>query len=243
MKYNWLLFDADGTLFDYDRTEWAALQDTFESLGLPYQARYASVYRQINADIWLDFEKGRITQERLRTKRFELLFDAVQIACDPEVFSPKYLTSLASYADLVDGAEEVLRELHGQAGLLLITNGLSDVQRSRFARSTVMQYFADVVISEEVGAAKPGPEIFDVAFAKMGHPKREEVLMIGDSLTSDIKGGNLYGIDTCWFNPGRRQRDSDVRVRYEISELEELLDILGDGHGSGGLRPGEVNIR
>ena len=242
MKYKWLLFDADGTLFDYDRAEGAALQDTFELLGLPYDAGYATVYRQINSDIWLDFEKGRITQERLRTKRFELLFDAVQIACDPAVFSPKYLTSLASYADLVDGAEEVLRELHGQAGLLLITNGLSDVQRSRFARSTVMQYFADVVISEEVGAAKPDPEIFDVAFAKMGYPERKEVLMVGDSLTSDIKGGNLYGIDTCWFNPGRRPRDRDVRIRYEIGKLKELLDILGDGHGPGALQPDRGSI-
>jgi YjjG family noncanonical pyrimidine nucleotidase len=242
MKYKWLLFDADGTLFDYDRAEGAALKDTFELLGLPYDARYAAVYRQINADIWLDFEEGRVTQERLRTKRFELLFDAIQIDCDPAVFSPRYLESLASYADLVDGAEDVLGELHSQAGLLLITNGLSDVQRSRFARATVMQYFADVVISEEVGAAKPDPEIFDVAFAKMGYPGREEVLMVGDSLTSDIKGGNLYGIDTCWFNPGRRPRDPDVRVQYEIYELKELLDILGDGHEPGALQPDQGSI-
>ncbi len=232
MKYKWLLFDADGTLFDYDRAEGAALQDTFQSLGLSYDERYARVYRQINSDIWLDFEEGRISQRRLRTKRFELLFDAFQIDCDAAVFSPRYLESLASYADLVDGAGDVVRELHGQARLLLITNGLSDVQRSRFARSTVMQYFADVVISEEVGAAKPDPEIFDVAFAKMGHPEKGDVLIVGDSLTSDIKGGNLYGIDTCWFNPGRRPRDPNVRIRYEIGELKELLNILGDGRGA-----------
>ena len=231
MKYKWLLFDADNTLFDYDSAEGAALQDTFELMGLHYEARYATVYRQINADIWLDFEKGRITQQRLRTKRFELLFDALQIDCDPAVFSLRYLESLASHADLVNGAEDVVRELHSRARLLLITNGLSDVQRSRFARSTVMRYFADVVISEEVGVAKPDPEIFDIAFAKMGYPEKEEVLMVGDSLTSDIKGGNLYGIDTCWFNPSRGPRDPHVRIRYEIRELRQLLDFLGDGHG------------
>jgi len=242
MKYRWLLFDADGTLFDYDRAEGAALRDTFELLGLHYEARYATVYRKINGDIWLDFEKGRITQQRLRTKRFELLFDAFQIDCDAAVFSPRYLESLASYADLVDGAEDVVRELYGQAGLLLITNGLSDVQRSRFARSPVMQYFADVVISEEVGAAKPAPEIFDVAFAKMGYPEKEDVLIVGDSLTSDIKGGNLYGIDTCWFNPDRKPRDPEVRSRYEIGELSELLDILGDGYGDRASRADEGGI-
>jgi 2-haloacid dehalogenase len=239
MKYTWLLFDADDTLFDYDSAEGAALQETFELLGLPYEARYATVYRQINGDIWLDFEKGRITQQRLRTKRFEQLFDSFHIDCDSGEFSTKYLENLALHADLLDGAEDVIRMLYGKVGLLLITNGLADVQRSRIARSTVGQYFSDVVISEEIGAAKPDPKIFDVAFAKMGYPAREDVLIIGDSLTSDVRGGNLYGIDTCWFNPGRRARDADVEIRYEIGELEELLHILGDGRGPGPLQADE----
>ena len=242
MKYTWLLFDADDTLFDYDKAEVAALQGTFDLLGLPYEEPYARVYRQINGDIWLDFEKGRISQQRLRTKRFELLFDAFHIECDPSEFSVRYLENLASHADLVDGAEELVRELHGRAGLLLITNGLADVQRARFARSTVLPYFADVVISEEVGAAKPDPKIFDVAFSKMGLPRRDEVLIVGDSLTSDIRGGNLYGIDTCWFNPGRRPRDPGVEIRYEIGELGELLGILDVGPGDGNGRANKDGV-
>ena len=226
MKYKWLLFDADGTLFDYDKAEGIALRSTFEVLGLAYEARYAQVYRRINGEIWLDFENGKISQERLRTRRFELLFDAIEIDCDPGEFSRRYLANLALGTDLIEGAEDVVKSLHGRVGLLLITNGLADVQRPRFARSTVGQYFSDVVISEEVGAAKPDTAIFEVAFAKMGFPKKEEVLIVGDSLTSDIKGGHNYGIDTCWFNPERKPSVSGVVAHYEIGELKELLLLL-----------------
>jgi len=226
MKYKWLLFDADGTLFDYDKAEAFALRGTFEALGLGYEARYAEVYRQINAEIWRDFEAGKITQERLRTRRFELLFDSVEIACDPVLFSERYLANLALGTDLIEGAGDLLKSLHGRVGLLLITNGLADVQRPRFARSTVGQYFYDVVISEEVGAAKPDPAIFDVAFAMMGTPSKAEVLIVGDSLTSDIRGGLNYGIDTCWFNPAGKPNGSGAVAHYEVSELNDLLPIL-----------------
>jgi 2-haloacid dehalogenase len=226
VKYKWLLFDADGTLFDYDKAESIALKSTFAALGLAYGARYAQVYRRINGDIWRDFENGEIAQERLRTRRFELLFSALGIDCDPGEFSRRYLVNLSLGTDLVEGAEDVVKSLHGRVGLLLITNGLADVQRPRFARSTVGQYFSEVVISEEVGAAKPDTAIFEVAFAQMGFPKKEEVLIVGDSLSSDIKGGYNYGIDTCWFNPARKPSDSGVVAHYEIGELKELLLLL-----------------
>ncbi len=226
MKYKWLLFDADNTLFDYDKAEGFALRSTFETLGLGYEPRYAKVYGRINGEIWLDFEAGRISQERLRTKRFELLFDAFGIECDPAEFSERYLANLALGTDLIEGAEDVLRSLHGRAGLLLITNGLADVQRPRFGRSTVGHYFSDVVISEEVGVAKPDPAIFEVAFAKMGFPAKADVLIVGDSLSSDIRGGLSYGIDTCWFNPEGKTNGSDMVAHYEIRELGDLLPLL-----------------
>jgi 2-haloacid dehalogenase len=227
MRYTWLLFDADGTLFDYDRAEAAALQSTFEQMGQPFEPGYTENYRRFNGQIWLDFEQGTISQERLRTLRFERLFEAVGVDLSPEAFSPRYLQNLAQGTGLIDGAEEVVRALHGRIGLMLITNGLRDVQRPRFARSALNGYFAGLVISEEVGAAKPSARIFDVAFEQMGHPGREEVLMVGDSLTSDIRGGVDYGIDTCWFNPGRRPRDPELEIRYEIQELRQLLDLVG----------------
>ena len=121
----------------------------------------------------------------------------------------------------------MVKALYGQVGMVLITNGIQEVQRSRLRRSTLRDCFVGVVISGEVGVSKPDPRIFDVAFAKMGHPDRREVLIVGDSLTSDIKGGARYGIDTCWFNPTQRPRTVDVAIRYEIGALGELLDIVG----------------
>jgi 2-haloacid dehalogenase len=226
MKYKWLLFDADGTLFDYDRAEAVALKRTFEQFGHQFEPGYAEAYRRINSDIWLAFEQGRLTQVRLRTKRFELLFEAVGAELEPEAFSARYLENLARGTYLIDGAEQVLGELHGQVGLALITNGLADVQRPRFGRSTIGQYFSALVISEEVGAAKPDPAIFEVAFREMGQPQKNDVLIIGDSLTSDIKGGNNFGLDTCWFNPQQKPAHVDVSVSYEIQDLNELLVII-----------------
>ena len=226
MKYKWLLFDADGTLFDYDKAEAAALERTFKQIGLRFEPRYAQVYRQINAQIWLEFEQGKISQDRLRIKRFELLFEAIVVESDPEIFSERYLKNLADGSDLIEGAEKVTRRLSEKVGLILITNGLKDVQRSRLAKSGISGYFADIVISEEVGVAKPDRRIFKEAFSRMDNPRRAEVLMVGDSLTSDIKGGNDYGIDTCWFNPMQRPCDRDVEIQYEINHLSELLNIV-----------------
>jgi 2-haloacid dehalogenase len=226
MKYRWLLFDADGTLFDYDRAEAAALERTFGQAGLDFDPAYTALYRRINAEIWREFEQGTITPQRLRTRRFELLFAAAGITSGVQEFSARYLRNLAEETHLVDGAKEIVKELYGRAGLVLVTNGLTDVQRSRLARSTIGHYFADVVISEEIGAAKPDRRFFDIAFRRMGNPLKSDVLIVGDSLTSDIKGGSDYGIDTCWFNPRRIPRPLGVEIRYEIDDLKDLWAVV-----------------
>jgi 2-haloacid dehalogenase len=229
VNYRWLLFDADGTLFDYDRSEACALAKTFEQQGWQLTPGYAQSYRQINAQMWREFEQGKVTQKRLRTKRFELFFEAVHLEADPVLFGRRYLENLAERTDLVAGAEEIVRLLYGRVGLVIITNGLSDVQRPRLANSAIGHYFAQFVISEDVGVAKPDPRFFDIVFDRVGRPAKEEVLVVGDSLTSDIKGGNNYGIDACWFNPGREPRTIDVQIRYEISCLCELSSVVGVG--------------
>lgn len=226
MDYRWLLFDADGTLFDYDRAELQALRLTFEAAGHPLRPAYAEAYRRINAAIWREFELGQITQDLLRTRRFALLFEKAGLALDVDEFSRAYLRNLALGTDLVDGAEETLRALHDRFGLALITNGLEDVQRPRLERSTIGGCFDAVVISEEVGAAKPDPAIFQVALARMGLPRRDEVLMVGDSLTSDVAGANRAGIDVCWFNPTGLPLPPGLKARYQIRELGELVELL-----------------
>ena len=227
MKYKWLLFDADGTLFDYDKAEAAQLARTFRQMVGRFEPGYLETYRRVNQQIWHEFEVGQISQAVLRVKRFELLFEALRVEADPAAFSARYLKNLGEGTDLIEGAQETVQALHGQVGLVVITNGLKEVQTARLARSSIGGYFAHVVISEEVGAAKPDPGIFDAAFDRMHSPRKEEVLIIGDGLSSDIQGGHDYGIDTCWFNPDRKPRDLDLPIRYEIAHLSDLLAIVG----------------
>jgi len=226
MEYRWLLFDADGTLFDYDRAEAQALRLTFEAAGHDFRPAYAEAYRRINATMWRELELGQISPERLRTRRFALLFEEAGLDLDPEEFGRAYLRNLALGTDLVDGAEETVRALHGRVGLALITNGLQEVQRPRLAGSSIGGCFDAVVISEEVGAAKPDPAIFQVALARMGHPRRDEVLMVGDSLTSDVAGANRAGIDVCWFNPTGLPLPPGLEARYQIRDLSELVALV-----------------
>jgi len=226
MRYDWLLFDADGTLFDYDKAEATALQQTFQAIGAPYQPDYLTAYRRVNSQMWRAFERGEIAQARLKERRFELLFEVIGVQMDPAQFSSTYLSQLGQNAQLINGTEAMLQTLNGEINMMLITNGLHAVQRSRFALSSLPAYFTDIVISEEVGVAKPDPGIFDIAFEKMGNPAKKRVLIIGDSLSSDMAGGANYGIDTCWFNPEGRARDGQVGITHEIRRLSELPPIL-----------------
>jgi 2-haloacid dehalogenase len=223
MNYKWILFDADNTLFDYDAAEFGALTFTFEELGHPLTTDHHTSYRQVNHQNWLAYERGEITQAILRTRRFEQFLAAMAMNEEPGHVSGRYLFHLGNRIDLVDGAAELVEALHGRVGLMIITNGLKDVQRSRMNQSEIGQYFHDVIISEEVGVAKPDGRIFDICFERMGHPQKSEVLIVGDSLTSDIQGGLNYGIDTCWFNPAGRPNTLGRDVTFEIGRLEELI--------------------
>ncbi len=227
MTYTWFLFDADDTLFDYDKAESEALSRTFAQFDCVFDAAYLDAYHTINAQLWRDFERGAIEQERIKTLRFERLFTTIGLRSAPDAvtFSARYLENLGNCAYLLDGAETVITALRGSVHLALITNGLQAVQRPRLERSSIGAAFEVIVISEEVGCSKPRPGIFDVAFARMGQPRKAEVLMIGDSLTSDIKGGSDYGIDTCWYNPNNTPRPTDLAITYEIRALRELLSL------------------
>jgi 2-haloacid dehalogenase len=226
MRYRWILFDADGTLFDFAKAEAWAMETTFEESGHIYLPEYADTFKTINTEMWRALEQGQISQDELRATRFARFFESLGIKTDAAAFSERYLGNLAKNTDLVEGAGEIVRYMHGKVGMVLITNGLSEVQRPRFAQSDIIDFFEAFVISEEVGSAKPDRAIFDVAFERMGNPAREEVLMVGDSLTSDIKGGIGYGLDVCWFNPEGKPHPPELEIQFEISDLGELIGIL-----------------
>ncbi len=224
MNYRWLLFDADNTLFDYDKAEAAALANSFQQFGLDFDQATGAQYRTINAQIWHDYELGHITQQDLRAERFRRLFTAVHLTVDAEAFSRQYLVNLSQAGHLLDGAETLLRRLAASYHIAIITNGIASVQRPRLTASPIHDLVEAFVISEEVGVAKPDPAIFDVAFARMGQPAKAKVLIIGDSLSSDMQGGLNYGIDTCWYNPAGKP--ASLPVTYTIRRLDELLNIL-----------------
>jgi 2-haloacid dehalogenase len=226
--YHWLLFDADGTLFDYERAEAVALERTFGQFGLLFAPSYLPVYHRINDQMWQAFEQRRITQCALRLKRFERLFEALAIGPLPPAFSTAYLEHLATCAQLMEGAEVLLKTLHASYHIAILTNGLKAVQRPRLLRSTIYAYIAELIVSEEVGAAKPDPAIFEIAFDRMGQPPKAAVLMIGDSLTSDIQGAEQYGLDACWYNPARLPRPANLEITYEIAALSELETLLAE---------------
>ncbi|NKQ34320.1 MAG: noncanonical pyrimidine nucleotidase, YjjG family [Chloroflexi bacterium] len=224
MKYRWLLFDLDNTLFDFDAAELQALACTFPQFGCAYTPEIGEAYHRINHDLWQAFERGEITAVQLRTARFQKLFQTIGFQADPAAFSDVYLSNLAAFPDLIDGADELIPRLSRTHQLALITNGLSDVQRPRLEASPIGDYFTAVTISDEIGIAKPDAGIFDASFAAMGQPAKSDVLLIGDSLTSDIRGGVNYGIDTCWYNPAGKPNANGLTPTYEICHLHEMLE-------------------
>ncbi|HXD10540.1 MAG TPA: YjjG family noncanonical pyrimidine nucleotidase [Anaerolineales bacterium] len=224
--YPWLWFDADGTLFDYNRAEASALKQTFHALSLPFEDGYLEVYQGINAGLWQALERQEITQGFLRHRRFEMLLENIQLHGSPEQMSSVYIEQLAICSELMDGAYEILRALDGKCRIAIVTNGLQAVQRSRLAHSAIRDLITDIIISEEIGAAKPHNAFFDIASARLGHPAKDEILMIGDSLTSDMQGGVDYGIDTCWYNPASAPRPAALPITYTIKQFRELLEII-----------------
>jgi len=225
--YCWLLFDADGTLFDYDRAERAALEQALARLGVSFEPSYLPTYRRINGALWQGVERGEIKPAVVKVRRFELLLEAIGVAQPAPALSAAYLECLANCSELVEGAEAVLGALHRKYRIAILTNGLTVVQRGRLSRSVIRHHVSDIIISEEIGAAKPAREFFDTAFARLGHPSKREVLMIGDGWSSDIQGAVQYGIDACWYNPARKPRPAELSITREIASLRELAEWLG----------------
>ena len=226
MKYKWILFDADGTLFDYDSAEAFALETTLETFGQKATPTFFKMYASINSSLFRELERGQITLKELKTKRFKLLLNQFGFDIKEDDFSRQYIVNLSGASQLLPGAIETVKALHSRCRMLLITNGISKVQRSRLNASELKVYMDDAVISEEVSVAKPSKKIFDIAFKKMNMPAKKKVLIVGDSLGSDMAGGVNYGIDTCWYNPLGIQNDREFEVTYEIQDLREVVKIV-----------------
>lgn len=232
MDGRWLLLDLDGTLLDYQQASEAALRATLTEIGVDDTGAHRRRFRELNDRRWHAYERGAITVAELRRGRWADLLDEIGAPVDPAGASDVYVGYLSRQAQLMDGALRVLTAAAERCRLGLITNGFADVQRPRLAASGVLEHAEVVVISDEVGAAKPDRAIFEAAFARMGGPDREQVAIVGDSLRADVAGGLAYGIDAIWFNPAGRVAGPEApRPTHEIATLDDLLTLLDGDRG------------
>ncbi|MEG2338125.1 MAG: YjjG family noncanonical pyrimidine nucleotidase [Clostridium sp.] len=227
MKYEVLLFDADETLFDFKKSEREAFKNAMIEFGVDYDESYhLPIYKEINTAIWKEFEEGLITQAKLKIDRFKRLSTKLNIDFNPEQFAASYMKHLSYGSFLYDGAIELVNDLSKKYRLSIITNGLTLVQNRRIRGSEIAKFFDDIVISEEIGISKPSPEIFEHALKNLNYTDKSKVLMIGDSLSSDIRGGYNYGVDTLWFNQDSSENTSDIAPTYVAKNFEEIRNIL-----------------
>ncbi len=227
-KYKGIFFDADDTLFDYPRAEQAAMRACLREFRLRIEPGiFLDAYRRHNRDVWQAFERGETDQATLRVERFRRLAVELNISELPvDRISAFYLEALSGQSQLLPGALATVQRMAKEFSLALVTNGIASVQRRRFAASPITPYFQAVVISEEVGIAKPDPRIFAFALQKTG-VAADEVLYVGDSVTSDMAAALNAGMDFCWLNPGRVPVPAGQAPTFIIAAIKDLPGCLG----------------
>lgn len=225
--YKTLLFDLDDTLLDFGATEEEALHKLFTEQNMTLTPQIKAHYKKLNDRLWKAFELGEIEREQLVNTRFSILFKEYGLQVDGAALERKYREFLNEGHHLIDGAFELVKKLAEHPfDLYIVTNGDSFTQKKRLADSKLLPYFQDVFISDEVGFQKPKKEFFDHVFGRIAPFEKEQTLIIGDSLTSDITGGNGVGIDTCWINPNSKENHTEIVPTYEIQHIMELPKIL-----------------
>ena len=224
--YTTILFDLDHTLFDFDTSEAMAFEATLREAGVEHPDAHFATYDRINRQLWQEVERNEISVDEVSWVRFERLMAELQLEIDPRRLAASFATGLGEHGDLYPGAREVL-ELFGQhATLAMVTNGLSAVQRARIQRLELGQYFSAIAISAELGVSKPGSEIFEATFTMLNNPPKQSAVMIGDSLSSDIRGGSNFGIATCWYNPSGNIAGAEHQIDHEATSLAALAKLV-----------------
>ena len=222
MKYKTLFIDLDDTLLDFKAASRNSLSNLLEGMGIPPSHSLINEFEAINSKCWRMLEEGEITREELSKRRFEIFFHALGIKRDPLEANALFRAGLAESAVLKEGALELCRDLCATNTLCLVTNGFSDTQRSRLKACGLEPFFKYLFISSEVGHEKPDRRFF-LSALKACNGDARSCLILGDSLSSDIKGGLESGIDTCWYNPLGLD---GTGYTYMIKELSEFTNIV-----------------
>ncbi len=226
MRYNTILFDADGTLFDFDRAEDEAVRYTMLSFGIEPSDEKVAKYSEINSSLWRALERGEIEKSVLLYHRFELFCEYYGIDADCRKMADTYMNTLATKGYLLDGAEELVNKLFGNVRLYIVTNGAELVQKGRYAVSGIGKYFDDKFISGVIGHEKPCIEYFEHVANNIKNFDKASTLIVGDSLTSDILGGINFGIDTCWYNPKHKPSPEGMNITYTVDNFDDIYDII-----------------
>ncbi|MED9914049.1 MAG: YjjG family noncanonical pyrimidine nucleotidase [Acutalibacteraceae bacterium] len=221
-----VLFDLDDTLFDFHKAEKIALTKTLVHFGIDPTEETLALYSTINAAHWKRLELGEISREEVKVGRYRELFETIGVECDPVKATAYYESMLAIGHYFMPGAPELLEELYRKYRLYIVSNGTAKVQEGRIGSSGITKYMDGIFISQILGANKPDKQFFDICFAEIPDFSLSETVIIGDSLSSDIKGGINAGITTVWFNPKGIENDSDIKPDYTIKELSEVPGLL-----------------
>ena len=226
-RYDLLLCDADDTLFDFKKAEVNAFDEACRKMGFASTPELMKTYSAINAALWKLLEQGGITQKVLRVRRFEQFLEAIDRQdLDAQEMATVYADALGRQSVPIEGAVEAVARWSKIVPVIIITNGISKIQHGRMNGSEVRHYIRGMVISEEVGAAKPDPKMLEIGMEMAGIMDKSRVLMLGDSLSSDIGAAANAGIDACWYNPKKNENTKGLPVRYEITDLDDVDGIL-----------------
>ncbi|WBM71230.1 pyrimidine 5'-nucleotidase [Buttiauxella sp. WJP83] len=222
MNWDWILFDADETLFTFDA--FGGLQRMFLDYSVTFTAEDFQDYQAINKPLWVDYQNGAISALQLQHQRFQGWSERLSVPAGD--LNAAFLNAMAEICVPLPGAVSLLNTLKDKVKIGIITNGFTALQQIRLERTGLRDYFDLLVISEQVGVAKPDRKIFDFTFEEMGNPPRERVLMVGDTAESDILGGINAGIATCWLNAHGRSLPEGITPTWEVTSLSELERLL-----------------
>ncbi|AUI65963.1 MULTISPECIES: pyrimidine 5'-nucleotidase [Glaesserella] len=222
MKYQWILFDADETLFSFN--SYLGLKTMLARYGIDFSETDYDAFQEINKPLWVAYQNKEITIQQLQTIRFAQL--AEKTGKDALALNQELMAEMAIVSKPLPNVMEMLHALHGKVKMGIITNGLEALQQKRLENTQTVQFFETVVVSEIIGVAKPDPKIFEFAFDQIGNVDKSQILMVGDTLTSDILGANRVGIDSCWFNHTGENNKTDIQPTYEITDIRQLIHIV-----------------
>ena len=226
-KFDTILWDVDQTLLDFKKSEDYAIRYCFRKFGKEASDEAVAIYYRINEGFWKRIEKGEINRKDALVQRFEQLFQQIgEQDMDAGAFQKEYAEALGSVYYYLDDSYELVKNLRGKYRQYLVTNGVTLTQMKKLRLSGFDQLADGIFVSEQIGIPKPHKDFFEKCFSMIPGFCKEKAVIVGDSLSSDMRGGNNAGIATCWYNPAGLKNLSDVKIDYEIRNLNEIWDIL-----------------